>query len=85
MGYQDTNFKICHSLFGCEELKLPNVHIVQWKAKGGRRNHVRATQTEKEEKAEEEKEEEQEEKLCEREDEGDTDCRSLTSSFLPCL
>ena len=44
---------------------------------------MRATQTEKEEKKEEEKE--QEEKLCEREDEGDTDCRSLTSSFLPCL
>ena len=30
MGYQDRNFKICLSLFGCEELKLPNVHIVHW-------------------------------------------------------
>ena len=28
MGYQDTNFKICLSLFGCEELKLHSVHIV---------------------------------------------------------
>ena len=30
MGYQDRNFKICLSLFGCEELKLPKQHIVQW-------------------------------------------------------
>ena len=32
MGYQDTNFKICLSLFGCEELKLHNVHIVHCSA-----------------------------------------------------
>ena len=30
MGYQDTNFKICLSLFGCEELKLHKQHIVHW-------------------------------------------------------
>ena len=27
--YQNTNFKICLSLFGCEVNILPNVHIVQ--------------------------------------------------------
>ena len=31
MGYQDRNFKICLSLFGCEELKLPKQHIVHWR------------------------------------------------------
>ena len=30
MVYQDVNFKICLSLFGWKELKLHNVHIVQW-------------------------------------------------------
>ena len=29
MVYQNTNFKICLSLFGCEVNILPNVHIVQ--------------------------------------------------------
>ena len=31
MVYQDINFKICLSLFGCEVNILPNVHIVQWR------------------------------------------------------
>ena len=30
MIYQDTNFKICLSLFGWKENILPKQHIVQW-------------------------------------------------------
>ena len=30
MVYQNTNFKICLSLFGCEVNILPKQHIVQW-------------------------------------------------------
>ena len=30
MVYQNTNFKICLGLFGCEVNILPKQHIVQW-------------------------------------------------------
>ena len=33
MGYQNTNFKVYLSSFGCEELKLPKQHIVQCRVK----------------------------------------------------
>ena len=35
MIYQDTNFKICLSLFGWKENILPKMHIVHWLVVGG--------------------------------------------------